>query len=478
MFYINIKEQRDIDISNKCEVIFSNINTLVYNLDEQNFFENLDTCFVDINNDFTLYQISGEIFCYDISGTTLNGGFYQAPFRIESTNKENLTHRLENGISFSFQLKKGERIGCDKPLLNEINPDNKGFFFYYGLKSTDPFCGRIIPTTGCTSGITEDTFTTEIINPELDYSSFLYYTKQSYCRGELIETIHRYQDCENDITNNALGVRLTDEGSFNIRYFTTTGSCIDEKYISDVVLIDEYSDIIITDNEWHNIVLSFYYNEPINCFSDDKFYKMKLDIFVDGKLKYTTIVPELYSKPLNSTIERQLNIPHNISLGGGTVGNYENLFSGRTENDVEYCNYSFCFNNSLGEIEFITQGEEIILNSGMTVLAFLEDNFSNIDIQIFNENLNIECIYYTVNIKSKNEIKFIQFEEKLIVPDKKDCFNVLFNEGSNILGQTFGGTFEGEMCTVQIFDNVLLYQDICTVYEEFKITKGLVTNSC
>lgn len=111
----------------------------------------------------------------------------------------------------------------------------------------------------------------------------------------------------NDIYNNALAFRITDEGAIGYRYLTV--DCEKENKLG---VEEGYSkNGIIKENQWQVI------NVKIDAIGN----VMKLRFYVDGKLIFVTKeLPKLDLRHLKEEKEKQEGVPFNISLGGGTQG--------------------------------------------------------------------------------------------------------------------------------------------------------------
>lgn len=109
----------------------------------------------------------------------------------------------------------------------------------------------------------------------------------------------------NDLYNNALCFRITDNGEIGYRYLIKDENC-------ELKAIEGYSNKnIIKDGEWYtlNVELRFKVNT------------MVLYFYVNGYLMYVTNeLPKLQLRQLNDIYSKQETVPYNISLGGGTQG--------------------------------------------------------------------------------------------------------------------------------------------------------------
>ena len=109
----------------------------------------------------------------------------------------------------------------------------------------------------------------------------------------------------NDLYNNALCFRITDDGEIGYRYLIKDENC-------ELKVVEGYSNKnIIKDGDWYtlNVELRFKVNT------------MVLYFYVNGYLIYVTNeLPKLQLRPLNDIYSKQETVPYNISLGGGTQG--------------------------------------------------------------------------------------------------------------------------------------------------------------
>lgn len=127
-----------------------------------------------------------------------------------------------------------------------------------------------------------------------------------------------------DIIDNALGFRITDDGRIGYRLLTVTGTCTTgNTYISGVSVSEGYSlSGIVSANTWSYIVIKFvseYFND---CeLKNKKPRKGKLMFYVNGKLKYiVNEFDEFVARRLNEYKSKQIGVPFNFSLGGGSQG--------------------------------------------------------------------------------------------------------------------------------------------------------------
>jgi len=199
--------------------------------------------------------------------------------------------------------------GYTTEVTNEQNP-----FLVYGRAGNNGKCG--------TCGATSSGFGNETV---CTFSGFT---------SELDEL-----DKDIDVIDNAIGFRIKDDGSIGYRTLKVTGSCIDEVYITGVTIEEEYSvSGVVTDDQWHMVSIRFSLDEDI---PEDELDCAplrigKLMFYVDGRLKHTVYdVDEFVARRLNEYKDKQLGVPFNISLGGGSQGLLESMtFDGQDPDDL------------------------------------------------------------------------------------------------------------------------------------------------
>ncbi len=126
-----------------------------------------------------------------------------------------------------------------------------------------------------------------------------------------------------DIIDNALGFRIKDDGSIGYRLLTVTGSCVDDKYVTGSTIEEAYSlSGMVSADTWSYIAIRFVTNYMDDC--DLKTAKPrtgKLMFYVNGKLKFVVEeFDEFVARRLNDYYLKQVAVPFNISLGGGSQG--------------------------------------------------------------------------------------------------------------------------------------------------------------
>jgi hypothetical protein len=198
--------------------------------------------------------------------------------------------------------------GFTTEITNRQNP-----FLIYGRASNNRSCG----TCGASSG----------------------FGNQTVCTFSGFTSVLDELDKDVDVIDNAIGFRIKDDGSIGYRALKLTGTCVDDVYITGVTVEEGYSvSGVVTDDQWHMVSIRFVLNKEVpenklNCASPRV---GKLMIYVDGRLKKTFYeVDEFIAKRLNEYKDKQLGVPFNISLGGGSQGLLESMtFDGQDPNDL------------------------------------------------------------------------------------------------------------------------------------------------
>jgi hypothetical protein len=236
-----------------------------------------------MDNEFLIYgRSSGRGMCGDVNndfgfGTKRAGHFEQGDSLYY------LTHA------------KAKKVG-------EINP-----FLKYGRSSGRTMCGELTDSQYGTKRAGDD---------------------------ESIYDLSEQLDVNEDIIDNSLGFRITDDGLLGYKRITKNPDCeseepfiIEERFIpSDVfqVPVDSYINLTLVWKTFEEL--------QVDCVdARDGF----LQVFVNGYLIYTfENFKELIPKELNDHKDKQLGVPFNISLGGGTQGLIESLtFDGPDPSD-------------------------------------------------------------------------------------------------------------------------------------------------
>jgi hypothetical protein len=142
-----------------------------------------------------------------------------------------------------------------------------------------------------------------------------------------------------DIIDNAIGFRIKDDGSIGYRLLSVTGSCSGDVYTSGLTIEEAYSkDSIIADDKWTYITVRY----SANGYLDDceletaKPRKGSLSFYVDGRLVFVVNdFNEFIARRLEEYKSKQVGVPFNISIGGGSQGLIETqTFNGPDTSDL------------------------------------------------------------------------------------------------------------------------------------------------
>jgi hypothetical protein len=171
-------------------------------------------------------------------------------------------------------------------------------------------------------------------------------------------------DNQVDVIDNAIGFRIKDDGSIGYRLLSYTGQCItastgERKYVSGVTIEEGYSEAgAVIPNEWSYIVIKYVMENKTDCeLKTAKPRKGKLMFYVNGKLKYVVNeFDEFIARRLNEYKDKQIGVPFNFSLGGGSQGLIESqTFDGLDPNDRDLLieqNFAGTFLGGISQFKF------------------------------------------------------------------------------------------------------------------------------
>jgi hypothetical protein len=141
-----------------------------------------------------------------------------------------------------------------------------------------------------------------------------------------------------DIIDNSIGFRIKDDGSIGYRALKLTAYCENNVTVTGVTVEEQYSASgMVSDDVWHKIDIRFVMPEYDDCeLQYGSARKGRLMFYVDCKLKFVAEeVDEFIAKRLNEHKDKQLGVPFNISLGGGSQGLLESMtFDGQDPEDL------------------------------------------------------------------------------------------------------------------------------------------------
>ena len=140
-------------------------------------------------------------------------------------------------------------------------------------------------------------------------------------------------DKDKDIVDNAIGFRIKDDGSIGYRLLTLSADC------QSIEIIEEYSmSGVVTSDQWEHVVIKWVNNDNYNtCDLVNGSPRMgKYKFYLNSFLMFTSKeLPEIVPKRLDDLMEKQIGVPYNISIGGGTQGLLESMtFDGQDNDDL------------------------------------------------------------------------------------------------------------------------------------------------
>lgn len=277
------------------------------------------TGFTETNNFekyFKLYPItyndsSGNTF-YTLTGITTNfdigigqyfelsGSYLQNYFKIFDYDYELLPYRFNKGFTFETWIKLSQNT------FDNILTENDGFFLYLGARSENKFNTLYSGNTNYTTILSGSTLGAD-----------------------------NTTNLEDGLENNVIGFKLNNDSSLTIRKINTEGYVIDNTSNKPISTIS---------SGWTMVSISF---TPYSIFKEDLFNSSKdclpirkgdLNIYVNGRPYWKLEnFDEFYFKPLNTTNDKQIGVPYNISWGGGSFGlKYSYNFNGMSGNTYPY----------------------------------------------------------------------------------------------------------------------------------------------
>ena len=331
-------------------------------------------------NSLTLHPISGNtmkfVYPYEVKDgyVALKGGYYQGFYKVFGKDYEVLPTKIENEWNLEFVLRKKD-YEVDENILNSVEPDNKGIFFYMGLRSENKFSRyyngneEVFPEEGeklsfmgddislsdvrietengfdiknngeydiqtdnkhmffnrTSTGFTTDSWNEEYdvhIREEKKPNVNLHLLMNRTSTGYTTDTISEYldnveftkYDIYSDLKNNAFALKINDNGSIGYRY-----AVVDCENESGYGITEEYSkEGLVGTDEWVTV------NVRISRLSEKN---MKIYIYVNGNLILVSKeLPIFNFRELNDVADKQEGVSYNISIGGGTQGLKEGVW--------------------------------------------------------------------------------------------------------------------------------------------------------
>jgi hypothetical protein len=146
-----------------------------------------------------------------------------------------------------------------------------------------------------------------------------------------------------DVIDNAIGFRVKDDGSIGYRLLTYTGQCVTAStgvvsYVTGATIEEGYSvPNTVPADMWTHVVIKYESQDYLDdCdLKIAKPRKGRLSFYINSKLIYwVDEFDEFIAKRLNEYKDKQVGVPFNFSLGGGSQGLLESqTFDGLDFND-------------------------------------------------------------------------------------------------------------------------------------------------
>jgi hypothetical protein len=316
------------------------------------------------NDNFTtIKSVSGDSFTYQVihgyvGGTDFFGSADISLYRIKKTD--------------------------DILTLNDNYLGNTNFFFYIGTRAENKFNNIFSGETGLKTcgGIPISPDTTFV----LDTGGQSWFNKSSLrlpkcwscCYDNTFTTGKTKTEYCDELSENALGFRITNDGRIGYRKMTVSVGCYNNKErITGTTMEEGYSDNIVfkDKNRWNHIVVTYSETGVKHGLPSGI-----LKFWVNGKVVHRVKdFIGLQLRALNEFSDKQLGVPFNMSWGGGTQG----LLESQTFNGPDNDDYGLLLeNNFAGTFE----GE-------LSQLRFYEKSLNLLEIR---NNFFIDCPRYCI----------------------------------------------------------------------------------
>lgn len=258
--------------------------------------------------------------------------------------------------------------------LNDVYPNNKNFFFYIGTRAENKFWNEFSGETGLetSTGIPLSwTASTEYESNIIDggqnwfaISDFGWdfgcckFCCNCACTGDTSNSVTSgttYSYCD-QLSENALGFRITDDGRIGYRKMTVSGACYNNKFrITGTMMEEGYSEpnMVPTGNTWNHIAVTYTAGSGIK----NTLPSGTLKFWVNGLVKYTVKdFIGLQLRALDEWSDKQIGVPFNMTWGGGTQGLIESqTFGGPDYSDRGLWlqqNFAGSFEGELSQLRF------------------------------------------------------------------------------------------------------------------------------
>jgi hypothetical protein len=250
--------------------------------------------------------------------------------------------------------------------INDDFPNNEGFFFYIGTRAENKFRNVFSGESGyttCTGIPLQPISTTEYLDNGIANwflkDTTVGFSSCNFCcntgtttdpSGTTIVT----STCD-ELSENALGFRVTPDGRLGYRKMTVTGACFNDTFrITGTTMEESYSEPILstTGSGWSHIAVTYTGGSVKNTLPAGT-----IRFWLNGRVIHR--IDEfvgLQLRALDEKSDKQLGVPFNISWGGGTQGLLESqTFGGPDPEDRNLLletNFAGTFNGELSQLRF------------------------------------------------------------------------------------------------------------------------------
>jgi hypothetical protein len=164
--------------------------------------------------------------------------------------------------------------------------------------------------------------------------------------------------------DNAIGFRVREDGAIGYRKLIMTASCEDYKTVTACTIEESYSASgVVKDDQWQMISIRFVANETLDECELGWWprRKGKLLFYINRRLIHVVNdFDEFIARRLMEYSVKQVAVPFNLSLGGGTQGLIESMtFDGQDPKDSGSClqdNFAGTFIGDLSQFRFYICG--------------------------------------------------------------------------------------------------------------------------
>lgn len=316
-FKLDLEKPNPIRLTEKTNVV-ENCST-----SGRTFISGYDANGVRVNNEFS--NVDPNAFKYELGPTNFDCGVGNGGWSMETW--------IKWGNPFCS--------GSTNNSLNDSFSGNSGFFFYIGTRSENKFKNNFSGETGLLTcdGIMPLNQSDGLPRTFNDGQDWFVVNKKCHANESVKVSFSSTTNCD-EVSENALGFRVTPDGHIGYRKMTVDGFnywCSESGrtggshfMVSGTKMEESYSDFTINKDEWYHVVTTYSQNSVKHGLPAGT-----LRIWLNGRVIHRVEdFIGLRLRPLNEWSSKQLGIPYNISWGGGSQGLIESqTFGGMDPND-------------------------------------------------------------------------------------------------------------------------------------------------